>query len=239
MTGQILMDRAPLSIVIPTLNSASSLAKAVEPLVPAVSQGLVKELIVSDGGSCDDIASMADALGARLLVGPPGRGIQLAAGAAAAKGEWLLFLHADSILDPQWIGAVSRHLKNSSGAGCFRLRFGAAGLAAAWVAGWANRRTVWFGLPFGDQGLLIPRKLYSQIGGYPAIPIMEDVAIARRLRGRIGMLDAAATTDAARYIQQGWLRRGAANLVLQVKYFSGVPPEKLARRYRRDRRVNP
>ena len=233
------MDQAPISIVIPTLNSAASLAKTVEPLVPAVIQGLVRELIISDGGSCDDIAAMADALGARLLVSPPSRGMQLATGAAAAKGEWLLFLHADSILDPKWIGAVSCHMQNSSGAGCFRLRFGAAGFAAAWVAGWANRRTVWFGLPFGDQGLLIPRKLYSQIGGYPTIPIMEDVAIARRLRGRISMLSATATTDAASYVQQGWLRRGTANLVLQMKYFFGVPPEKLAHQYRSGRRVNP
>ena len=207
-------------------------------MVPAVSQGLIKELIISDGGSHDDIALMADSLGARLLVGPPGRGRQLAAGADAAKGDWLLFLHADTVLDPRWTGAVSRHMESRGGAGYFRLKFDAAGLAAAWAAGWANRRSVWFDLPFGDQGLLISRKLYSQIGGYPAIPIMEDVAVARRLKGRIDMLDAAATTDAARYIQQGWMRRGFANLVLQVKYFSGAPPEKLAQRYRTDSRVN-
>jgi hypothetical protein len=116
-------------------------------------------------------------------------------------------------------------------AGYFRLRFDSNSLPARIVAGWANLRARLFGLPYGDQGLLVPAALYHKCGGYADIPLMEDVAIARSLRRDLCSIDATATTSAERYLQQGWLRCGAYNLGSLALYFCGVAPEKLARRY--------
>ena len=171
----------------------------------------------------------------------PGRGPQLAAGADAARGDWLLFLHADTVLAPGWGGAVLTHIQTRPEmAGYFALRFDADGPMAGFVAGWANLRAGLLGLPYGDQGLLISRNLYDATGGYPAIPLMEDVALVRgigRLKGRRGMtrLRAKALTSAARYGADGWLRRGWRNLTTLVLYFLGVDPVRLARRYVRGR----
>ena len=101
------------------------------------------------------------------------------------------------------------------------------------VAAWANLRARLFGLPYGDQGLLIPRALYTHVDGYPDMPLMEDVAMARRLRGQLVALDAVAVTSSARYRQQGWVRRGARNLWTLARYFAGVDVATLARQYRR------
>ena len=225
------MSRAPLSVIIPTLNSASSLPGSVAPLVPAVQDGLLRELIVVDGGSNDGISRIADEIGASFIAGEPGRGTQMHAGALAAQGDWFLFLHADTCLGRRWAETVRRHIDTSGDAGYFRLGFSAPGLAAAWVSGWANRRSNWFGLPYGDQGLLISRQLYSSAGGYPEIPIMEDIAMARRLKGRLRMLDCTAVTDPVRYLEEGWFRRGLRNLFLAAQFMAGVPPEEIYRRY--------
>ena len=102
------------------------------------------------------------------------------------------------------------------------------------MAGWANLRSRWFGLPYGDQGLLIHRSLYRTVGGYPEQPLMEDVAIARSLgRARLTGLNAVARTGADRYLRDGWLRRGARNLWTLARYFLGASPEALAKAYRK------
>ena len=102
------------------------------------------------------------------------------------------------------------------------------------MAGWANLRSQVFGLPYGDQALLISRRLYGQLGGYDDIPLMEDVALARRLkRKRLVRLDAVATTSADKYRKQGWLRRGRRNLLTLLRYFLGAKPETLAASYRK------
>jgi rSAM/selenodomain-associated transferase 2 len=226
--------RAPISVVIPTLNAAHDLPECTLALFEGLEAGLIRELIISDGGSADDIAALAAELGATLVVGPAGRGGQLARGAGAASGDWLLFLHADTVLTDGWTRAVLTHLLTQpEKAGYFRLAFRANGLAPAVVAGWANFRARAFGLPYGDQGLLIPRGLYRASGGFRDISLMEDVAIARQLRGYLCALPAVAQTSAARYQQQGWLRRGARNLWALALYFAGVSPERLAREYQR------
>jgi hypothetical protein len=178
---------------------------------------------------------VAEAIGARLVRAPRGRGQQLAAGAQAARGAWLLFLHADTVLTPGWTAAVLAHIRDRPDrAGWFRLRFDAEGPMPRLVAGWANLRSVLLALPFGDQGLLVSRAVYRAAGGYPEIPLMEDVALARRLgRRRLSGIGAEAVTSAARYAQVGWLRRGWRHLTNQALYFLGVPPERLARRYGR------
>lgn len=223
---------APLSVIIPTLNSAPSLGPTVRALFEGVQTGLVRELIISDGGSNDEITQIAKELGAHLISGPPGRGNQLARGAAVAKGEWLLFLHADTHLKTPWVKEVYHHIANFPQlAAYFRLEFRAKGLAPKLVAIWANFRSRWLGLPYGDQGLLISRAVYDNCGGYPDIPLMEDVAMAQALSKQICQLDAVAQTSAAKYLHDGWIRRGSRNFGILLRYKLGADSVDLAKRY--------
>jgi rSAM/selenodomain-associated transferase 2 len=223
---------APLSVVIPTLNAASELPETAEALLEGVSSGLVRELVISDGGSGDDTGAVARELGALWLTGPPGRGGQLKRGVAAASGEWVLLLHADTHLAPGWAEAAHRHMTTQPRmAGWFRLRFRSAGLMPRLVAGGANLRSRALGLPYGDQGLLVDRDVLYEIGGVPDIPLMEDVALARALRGRLRPLDADALTSAARYERDGWARRMGFNLATLARYALGADPAALRARY--------
>ncbi|WP_299966863.1 TIGR04283 family arsenosugar biosynthesis glycosyltransferase [uncultured Roseobacter sp.] len=223
--------RAPISVVIPTLNAEAHLGKCLAALMPGLEAGLIRELIISDGGSEDATVAAARAWGAEIVTGPASRGGQLVRGCAAASGDWLLILHADTVLRPGWAGPAIAHLETGN-AGWFRLAFAGGGLAGRVVAGWANLRSR-LGLPYGDQGMLLPRPLYDTVGGYKDQPLMEDVALARALKGRLVGIDAVAETSAARYQAQGWVRRGLRNLWTLARYFSGVSPQRLADSYRR------
>ena len=224
--------RAPVSIVIPTLNSGAELPATLASLGVGLQAGLVRELVISDGGSEDGTLAHSDAAGAVLVSGPAGRGGQLARGAAAARGEWLLFLHSDTWLDSRWLGAVMAHLRDyPDSAGYFRLAFRSEGMAPRLVAGWANLRSRAFGLPYGDQALLVSRSLYQEAGGYPNIPLMEDVAMACALRGRLRPMPATALTSAGRYQRQGWFWQGSRNLSILLRYLLGADPERLLRSY--------
>lgn len=229
--------RSPITVIIPTLNAADSLAGCAAALIEGLQAGLIREVIISDGGSHDATAAIADGIGADIVAGSASRGGQLRRGAARAKGAWLLFLHADTQLAEGWSRAVGDHLAQASladgPAGYFRLGFDGKGVGPRIVAMWGNLRARCLGLPFGDQGFLIPAQLYAQIDGHPDIPVMEDMAIARKLRARLVPLDATARTSFARYRRDGWLRRGTANLVLQIRYLTGAKPDDLARRYTR------
>jgi len=225
--------RAQVSVIIPTLNAEPVLGACLTALMEGLEQGLIRELIVSDGGSADATGALAQAWGAQVIHGPASRGGQLRSGVAVATGDWLLVLHADTVLAPGWSAAVRAHLEGQQHmAGWFRLGFDQRGIAAGLVAGWANLRSA-CGLPYGDQGLLIHRDLYAAVGGYKDQPLMEDVAIARCLRGRLRQLDALAVTSAAKYRAQGWLRRGGRNLWTLMRYAMGTAPERLAQSYRR------
>ena len=232
MPGRV--RRAPVSVVVPTLNAAAALGPCLEALATGLSAGLIRELVIADGGSGDGIAELADAAGAKLVESSPGRGIQLAAGAAAAEGEWLLVLHADTVLGDGWVEAVRRHMNAYPGeAGYFPLGFDDPGIGSRIVSAWANCRSRLMALPYGDQGLLIPQALYLASGGYPEIPLMEDVAIVRRVgRQNLRPLGARAVTDFSRYRREGWAIRGARNLLCVALYFFGASPERLARLYR-------
>ncbi|MEM1384001.1 MAG: TIGR04283 family arsenosugar biosynthesis glycosyltransferase [Pseudomonadota bacterium] len=227
--------RAPLSVVIPTLDAAARIGPCLAALAAALPSGLVREVVIADGGSTDDIAMLADGTGARLIAAPKGRGPQLVAGADAATGPWLLFLHADTVLPTGWDRVVRHHIAEHAGqAGYFGLRFEAGEAMARVTGNWANLRSVLFALPYGDQGLLISRKLYDAVGGHQPIPLMEDVAIVRTLgRRRLRRLDGAVITAPDRYRRDGWVRRGARNIGTLALYFAGVAPERLAERYHR------
>ena len=223
---------APISVIIPTLNAAASIGPTLAVLAEGLAEGLIGELIIVDGGSEDGIEDVAGQIGARFATAPPSRGGQLTAGAALATRPWLLFIHADTVLSEGWLTTVQAHLATPEKAGYFHLRFDASGLPPRLVAGWANVRSRLFGLPYGDQALLISTTLYKQVGGYPNHPLMEDVALARALKGRLVILDADAVTSAAKY-QGQWFRRGGRNLGLLLRYFLGASPEVLARRYQK------
>lgn len=223
--------RAPITVVIPTLNAEHTLSPCLQALMPGVEAGLIRELIITDGGSSDATVALAKEWGAEVISGAPSRGGQLRRGCDAAQGTWLLVLHADTVLQPGWITAVAAHLKTHK-AGWFRLAFAKGGQAGRLVASWANLRSR-FGLPYGDQGLLVPVALYRSVGGYPDQPLMEDVAIARALKGHIEGLQAVAETSAVKYQTQGWVRQGARNLWTLSRYFLGASPDQLAESYRR------
>ena len=224
--------RAPLSVVIPTLDAGPELPGCLAALMEGVGAGLIRELVVSDGGSRDATVALAREAGARVVEGPPGRGGQIRRGVAASGGPWLLVLHADTRLGPGWSEAVRAHMDAGGEAAWFRLRFRAEGPAPRAVEAWANLRSR-MGLPYGDQGLVIPRALLDAVGGYEDIALMEDVALARRLRGRMRGLRATARTGAGRYEAGGWARRGARNLWTLARYLAGADPERLARAYAR------
>ncbi|UXX82708.1 TIGR04283 family arsenosugar biosynthesis glycosyltransferase [Roseovarius pelagicus] len=222
--------RAVLSIVIPTLNAQEALPVVLSSLMEGLEAGLVRELIVSDGGSRDATRQIADEVGAIIVAGSASRGGQLRRGAGIAQGAWLLFLHADTQLPEGWSATVKAQIAQGQPA-YFGLRFGSDEVVARLVAGWANLRSRLFHLPYGDQGLLISRIDYDAVGGFPDIPLMEDVAIARCLGRRLMRMPGHVTTSAARFERDGWLLRGGRNLLLLVRYLCGANPHDLRRRY--------
>jgi rSAM/selenodomain-associated transferase 2 len=212
-----------LSAIVSALNAAAHIGACLDAL------GGADEIVVVDGGSSDGTAEIAK--GARVISSPCGRGVQLAAGAAEARGAWLLFVHADTVLSRGWRAAAERHMASEpAGAACFRFALDAAEWQARAVEAGVAARVRLLGLPYGDQGLLVSRAHYEAVGGYQPLPLMEDVDLVRRL-GRVRVLEADALTSAERWRRDGWVRRSARNLSILTLYRLGVPAERLARLY--------
>lgn len=224
-----------LSVILPTRNAEAMLAATLDAIAAPAVPGL--DLVVVDGGSVDATRHIAEAREARVLACEPGRGRQLACGAQAARCEWLLFLHADTRLPLGWQDDVSRFITadaNRERAGYFRLTFDDAGPGARRVAALANWRAKVLGLPYGDQGLLIHRTLYNEVGGFDErLNVMEDVELARRIGPmRLVRLTASVTTSAAKYRSGGWWARPARNLLCLGLYLAGAPRRWIERLYR-------
>ncbi len=223
---------AGLSVVVPTLDSARWLPGTLH----ALQRGRPGEVIVVDGGSTDGTLHIAEQEGVRSVSAPCGRGVQLVTGAREAGGDWLLFVHADTRLGARWPQAAAAFMTGSGQAwraGWFRLGFDDESAPAQRVARLANWRSRRLGLPYGEQGLLLPRAFYDRLGGYNTYRLMEDVDLVRRIgRRRLVELPATARTSARRYRRDGWWWRPARNLGLLSLYFLGVPPDLLARLYR-------
>jgi rSAM/selenodomain-associated transferase 2 len=225
-----LQEPISLSAVIPTLNAADRLVDALAALRP-----LAAEIIVSDGGSTDDTASIAGAAGALVINAPHSRGSQLAAGAEAASGDWLLFMHADCRLGSGWETAVRAFIAASDAAGragYFAFALDDPSPAARRLERIVRWRCRLLALPYGDQGLLIARSLYNEVGGFAGIPLMEDVDLIRRLgRRRLIPIAVPLYSSARRYLAEGYMRRLLRNLFCLSLYFAGVPPYRIARLY--------
>jgi glycosyltransferase involved in cell wall biosynthesis len=181
---------------------------------------VVAEVIVVDGGSADGSVAVALAAGAHVLSAPAGRGGQLRAGVAVAKGEFLLLLHADTVLAPGWDAVCLPAGK----AGYFTFRLASGRWQARVLEGLVRLRCRVFALPYGDQGLLIHRDVLAAAGGVPEMALMEDVVLARRLgRQTLQALEVAAVTSAARYEQGGYFRRPLRNLFCLGLFLAGAP----------------
>ncbi len=227
-----------LSIVIPTLNAANTLPATFQALIAGCTAGLVSEVIVSDGGSSDDTLMIADASGAKVVEAPKGRGSQLAAGAAIAKSPWVLFLHADTVLETGWDMDTARYMLameqtgDPDGAAFFKFSVDQQGFKARVLEAMVTFRCSVFALPYGDQGLLISKRLYDRIGGFSDMPLMEDVDIVRRIgRRRLSRLSMSARTSAQRYRRDGFSTRILRNFVCLSLYFMRVSPRHIARLY--------
>jgi rSAM/selenodomain-associated transferase 2 len=218
-----------LSVVIPTLNAMRHLPAAI-----AECEG-VREILVVDGGSHDGTPETARRMGARLLTTDSGRGSQLHAGANAANGAWLLFLHADTVLTGNWreeVGEFMANPGNIARAAAFRFEVDDPSRQARRLEKLVAWRVALLRLPYGDQGLLLHRSLYDALGGFRPWPLMEDVEFVRRIgRRRLTMLDSAARTSAERWRHDGWKVRSLRNLACLALYFLGMSPRFLSRLY--------
>jgi rSAM/selenodomain-associated transferase 2 len=220
-----------LSVVIPALNEAGAIAEAVR---SATAGGA--EVIVVDGGSADGTPERAAAAGATVLHSSPGRARQLGMGAGRARGEAVLFLHADTRLPPGWSRGVEAALADPGVAGgCFRLRFDPPTPALALVAWGARLRVALFGLPYGDQALFVRRRVLERSGGVPQVPIMEDLDLVRAIRreGRLARLPLSIETSARRYRAGGTLRGVVRNALALCAWWLGLDRDRIAAWYRR------
>jgi len=224
---------ASLSVIIPTLDAEASLPATLAALAEA--RPLLREIIVADGGSRDRTVAIAETAGARVLTTPRGRGAQLSAGAGAAAGDWLCFLHADTRPEPGWAAELARFIgddRNRERAGYLAYRLDDGSRPARRLERIVAWRSRVLGLPYGDQGLILARDFYHALGGFPPLVLMEDVAFVRRIgRKRLVALQAGALTSAARYRREGYLLRPLRNLCCLSLYFLGAPPRFIGRLY--------
>lgn len=226
------MSPIRLAVVIPTLNEEETLRRHLPAAV-----ALADEVVVSDGGSTDGTLAVAAALGGRCVKtvgGSPGRGGQLNRGAAAAAGEVLVFLHADTRLPDGAAAAIRRAVAGGAVGGAFYLRFDRDRWVQRLGARLINLRTRLFRVPLGDQVQFATREAFDRLGGFPDWPILEDLDFIRRLKrlGRIEILPGPATTAARRFVGNGAVRTVVTNWLIWILFALGVAPARLARLYR-------
>ena len=225
--------RTLISIIIPTVDEGDIIGDTL-----AAATGVAGvEIIVVDGGSRDQTREIAAARGAaRVISSPRGRAVQMNKGAAAARGEILLFLHADCLLPEGFVDHIRSSLAaRHTAAGAFRLAIETPGLSMRILEQLVYWRSNYLQLVYGDQGLFMTAGMFHAAGGFPELPIMEDFEFVRRLRrhGRITVLPQEMTTSARRWQRLGLIRTTTTNQLIIAAYLLGVDPERLARWYRK------
>ena len=220
-----------ISMVIPALNEE----QGIEATLRALAGSGAAEIIVVDGGSRDRTVEIVRSLSFVRLIeaGAANRGRQMNAGAAAARGDALLFLHADVRLPSGALDAVRAALADPRVAGgCFQIRFPTAAPPAMRRVAWGiNLRTRWFRTATGDQGIFVRRAVFEALGGFPPLPLMEDIALftALRRRGPVAVLDARLEISPRRWLAHGIRRTVLLMYLLRLGYWLGIPPATLKR----------
>ena len=220
-----------VSVIIPVLRDAGPLSALLARLQP-VARG---EVIVANGEVGDPALEPVRRAwpAVRWVDGAPGRGRQMNAGAERAQGQWLLFLHADARLNDGWLDEIRRAGDTGAVGGCYRLEIDSPRWQARLIERGVRWRVRWLGLAYGDQGLFIRRDLFRTLGGYRAMPVMEDADLVRRMRrqGRLRYSPVAVSVSARRWERDGWIRRTVSNLWILLRYLAGRSPARLATSY--------
>ncbi len=228
------IDAAKISIIIPAINEAGNIKEAI-----ATTQANPNiEVIVVDGGSSDDTVAIAQSLNVKVISSSPGRAVQMNAGAVAASGEILLFLHADTRLPTGFDEMICTALQQPGiVAGAFKLLIDASLLSLRWVEWGVNVRSHFYQMPYGDQAIFLTKEVFQQIGSFPELPIMEDFELMRRLKriGRIVIISTPVVTSARRWLQKGVLKTTLLNQIVIIAYLLGVSPERICSWYRREK----
>lgn len=226
------MRRSPdFSIIVPVLNEANGIGAALQALVPLRRQGV--EVIVVDGGSGDATRELATPLADHVLTAPRGRARQMNAGAALAQGRVLLFLHADTVLPQgadQLVAQILEPFDRGRHWGRFDVRIAGRSPWLRLVATIMNWRSRLTGIATGDQAMFVSRSAFHGVGGFPDIPLMEDIALSAALLklGRPICLAARVTTSGRRWETHGVWRTIVFMAWLRLRYFFGADPHRLA-----------
>lgn len=233
------MPEAPslkISIVIPVLNEAPTISQVIS--IAQTARNV--EITVVDGGSSDRTPEIAKSLGVRVVFTTPGRATQMNAGAAAATGDILLFLHADTHLPEGFDTCVRQALaKPGTVGGAFELKIDAPLPSLRLVEKGVKCRSHFLQMPYGDQAIFLKTATFNQIGGFPDLPVMEDFEFVRRLKkqGRIAIVPQPVLTSARRWQQLGVLKTTAINQIVIIAYFLGVSPDRLGIWYKDKRKI--
>lgn len=226
-----------LSIVIPTLNEARNLSRLLNALSPL--QDLGAAVILVDGGSRDETVDLARLRVDQLLEHSEerplrGRARQMNAGAESATGHWLWFLHADSEISQSVMDQLIAHIRTGEGWARFNVKIDGRSAFFPLIAGLMNRRSCWTGIATGDQGILVRRVLFQAVGGYPSIPLMEDIELSRRLKRSQApvCLPGPLGTSGRRWEANGVLSTMARMWFLRLAWWLGADASWLARLYR-------
>ena len=221
-----------ITVVIPTLNSS----KTLEDTLSNISK-LVQNIIIVDANSNDKTIKIGKKYNSKIILSIPNRGQQLHVGAMKCTTDWILFLHSDSILSKNAHKEIKRFISfKSNKAGYFKLKFSDKNTYALIIEKIVYLRNVILKLPYGDQGLLISKSLYQNVGGFKPLPIMEDVNINLRIGyNNIKQINSYIITDSIKYKKYGWIKRPFFNLKCLILYFLKFDINKIYKEYYNDK----